>query len=138
MRNARLPAACTRRIVLWAVIPALFAWRGAGAAEEHAPDHAYVPMGDIAVNLPRGDDDPAFLVVTVVIETTPDGAAAVKANALRIREAILFRLMTMAQRHQLETNTLDPIVLKDALFQAVTRVQRDGVRDVLVQRVVRS
>jgi hypothetical protein len=124
-----------RRDVLWAALPVLaLAPVCAGAAEQQA----YVPMGDIAVNLPRGGDVPAFVVVTVVIEATTDGAAAVKANALRIREAILFRLMAMSQRKQLEMDTLDPLLLKDALYQAVTRVQRDGVRDVLIQRIVRN
>ncbi len=114
--------------------------RPAAAEEATAsgpPKMVYVELGDFTVNLPQDERRYQYVLLSVTIETQQDVAASLKSIMPRIKEAIVRRLITMADHHQLEPDQTDPLIIKDALVETIGKVQ-DGVHDVLILRMLFS
>ena len=100
----------------------------------------FLPLGEFTVNLPSDASRrrASYVVVAVTIEAEPAAAAALKAISPRVHEAVLTRLMEMSAREQMQPGRTDPLALKDALLVVITKLQHDGVRDVLITKILHS
>jgi hypothetical protein len=107
-----------------------------GAAEEPATKPSYLVLGEFTVNIPGNDEPLSYIVVGVTIEAMPAAASDLRDNAPRLKEAIMRRLMVLAERGALQPARTDPMVLKAALLDSVARLRPNSVRDVLITRLI--
>jgi flagellar basal body-associated protein FliL len=131
-----------RRRTLIAALPLLAAALPAAAAskseEGAAPKNEFLSLGDFTVNLPPAGRRPGFVVIGVTVEARTDVVNVLKAIAPRVREAVLQRLMDMSSRGQIQPGRTDPLQVKDALSATLTKLQPEGIRDVLITRILHS
>ena len=110
----------------------------ASGASTPPSDIEQLPLGAFTINIPGGSRRASYVVIDLTIEATKSIANQLRERTPRLREAVLRRLMTMAQRGQLQPARTDLLVVKDQMVDAISRVQNDGVRDVLVTRLLHS
>lgn len=109
----------------------------APASPAGPPKLVYLELGDFTVNLPQDERRYQYVLLSITVETPQDTAASMKAIMPRIKEAVVRRLITMSDHHQLEPDQTDPLMIKDALVETIGKVQ-DGVHDVLILRMLFS
>ncbi len=127
-----------RRTMLAALLPML-ATGSALAAEEKGPQKSeFLSLGDFTVNLPPQGRRPGYVVIGVTVEAQTAAINTLKAIAPRVREVVLQRLMDMSSRGQMQPGRTDPLQLKDALTVTITKLQPEGVQDVLITRILYS
>jgi len=100
----------------------------------------FIALSPFTVNLPvpptaRRRD---FVIIAVTLETQPDVASHIREQMPRVQDAVLRRLIDMSARGLLRPNATDPLVVKDSIFDVVSRFQRQGVRDVLITQILHS
>lgn len=111
--------------------------RRAAAEEPAAPAKpVFVVLGDFTTNLPDEDDQLSYVVIGITLEVTSSSASDLKALEPLLKEAIVRRLLTLADRHVLRPARTDPEVVKTALLDAITKLSPDGIRDVLITRLL--
>jgi flagellar basal body-associated protein FliL len=115
----------------WSLVPAAAAAEAAAKKETE-----YLPLGDFTLNLPQEGRRTGYVVVGLTIEARPDAAAALKAISPRVREAVLGRLMDMTSRGEIRPGHTDSLALKDNMLATITKLQPEGVRDVLITRIL--
>jgi flagellar basal body-associated protein FliL len=105
------------------------------AEEEHSNKPTYISLGEFTVNLPGGEAL-TYLVVAVTIEVAPEAATDLRDIMPRLKETIIRRLMAMADRGALQPGHTDPLMLKTSLLETVGKLRPNGVRDVLITRLL--
>jgi hypothetical protein len=105
-------------------------------AEEAASRPSYLALGEFTVNMPGENGGLSYAVVGVTLEAVPAAMAALRAITPRLKEAVMRRLMVMAERGALQPDRTDPVVLEAALLDSVSVVRPDSVRDVLITRLI--
>jgi flagellar basal body-associated protein FliL len=108
----------------------------ARAAEEAKPAKpTFVPLGDFTVNLP--DDSPmAYVIIGVTIEVAPEAAGDLNDIAPRLKDLCIRRLMAMAAQGMLAPGRTDLVMIKTSLFDGVSKLRPNGVREVLITRLL--
>jgi flagellar basal body-associated protein FliL len=108
----------------------------AHAAEEpKVPRPTFVPLGDFTINLP--DDSPmAYVIVGVTIEVAPEAAGDMNDIAPRLKDLCIGRLMAMAAQGLLAPGHTDLVMVKTSLFDGISRMRPNGVREVLITRLL--
>jgi len=116
---------------------ALSALSVSASAEQAAPARpAFIVLGDFTINLPGNGDQLSYVVISVTIEAAPEAATDLKAVEPRLKETVMRRLMTMADRGILQPGHTDPLVVKQSLRSSLDEEQPHGVRDVLITRLL--
>lgn len=139
-----MPLPCLRRTLLGAIAtsalaPALLQPRPAGAAEAAPPrEFEFLPLGDFTVNLPVASRRMAYVVVSITLETRAEQAASFKALSPRLKQAVLERLIAMSERQELRPGQTDPALLRDNLFDSLARIREEGLKDVVITRLIHS
>ena len=130
-----------RRILLLCALstfpPGLYALPA--VAEEEAagpPKPVFLPLGEFTVNLHDKNAQFGFIVVGVTLEVAPELANSLKDVMPRLKEALTRRLMALADRGSLMPGETDPVILKASLADALQKINPDGIRDVLITRLL--
>jgi flagellar basal body-associated protein FliL len=97
---------------------------------------AFLSLGDFTLNLPEGSEQLTYVVVSITLEISPGVAMELKGLEPRLKEIIMRRLLTMAERHVLQPGHTDPMVVKASLLQSISAVQPAGIHDVLITRLL--
>lgn len=98
----------------------------------------YVPLGDFTVNLPTTGRRHQYLLIAVSVEVQADAAQGFRDINPRLREAVLLQLMTLSHRGQLKPGVIDPGALRDELFASLSRVRTEGLKSVVITRMMHS
>ena len=108
------------------------------AAEQQTPARpAYIALGDFTINLPTDNGDQlAYVVISITIEAAPEAATDLRSVEPRLKEIVMRRLMTMADRGVLRPGHTDLLVIKQSLLSSLDEAQPHAVRDVLVIRLL--
>ncbi len=107
------------------------------AAEQGTPVRpAFIALGDFTINLPTNADQLTYVVISVTIEAAPEAATDLRALEPRLKETVMRRLMTMADRGVLQPGRTDPLVVKQSLVSSLDEMQPNSVRDVLITRLL--
>ncbi|HTR16096.1 MAG TPA: flagellar basal body-associated FliL family protein [Acetobacteraceae bacterium] len=96
----------------------------------------FIPIGDFTVNLPLAGHRTGYLLISVTVQATNDAAASIQAMMPRYKEAVMRELMVMSDRHILQPDQTDPLIVKDALMAVISKLQPSGVQDVLITRLL--
>ncbi len=111
--------------------------QAASAEEEPSSKPAYIALGDFTVNLPGGEDAASsYVVVGVTVDAAPQAANELRDMMPRLKEAIIRRLMKLADRGVLQPGRTDPLMLKTSLLDCLAPLRPDGVREVLIVRLL--
>ncbi|MXP65554.1 flagellar basal body-associated FliL family protein [Roseomonas sp. M0104] len=110
------------------------------ARAEEAPkkEFEYVTLGDFTVNLPSSSRRMSYVVVSVTLETRAEQTQQFKDLSPRLKQAVLQRLMAMSVRHELRPGRTDPGVLRDNLFDSLAQLREEGLKDVVITRLLYS
>lgn len=132
-----------RQIAWAAMLALLFATAPLAARAGEAPAGPpkvadFVPLGDFTINVPDSGHRRAYLVLSITVEAATGTGDGLQDIAPRIQDAVLRRLMTMSEQGVLRPNQTDPLAIKDALFEVISKLHPDGVKDVLITRILFS
>jgi hypothetical protein len=108
----------------------------ASAEQQQIAKPAFLSLGDFTINLPGEDGELSYVVITVTLEVTPSAANQLKGVEPLLKEAIMRRLMVMADHHMLQPGRTDPLVVKASLLDCIAAIQPDSVSDVLITRLL--
>ncbi|PHK93724.1 hypothetical protein CR162_17200 [Pseudoroseomonas rhizosphaerae] len=126
-------------LVAAALVPAVLAPpRSARAAEAAKKEFEYVTLGDFTVNLPAQNRRMSYVVVSVTLETQAAQSQNFRDLSPRLKQAVLQRLMAMSERQELRPGHTDPARLRDKLFDSLARIQEEGLKDVVITRLIHS
>lgn len=107
------------------------------AAEVQTPARpAYIALGDFTINLPGHGDQLSYVVISITIEAAPESAADLRAVEPLLKETVMRRLMTMADRGVLQPGHTDPLVVKQSLLSSLEGLHAGTVRNVLITRLL--
>jgi flagellar basal body-associated protein FliL len=108
----------------------------ARAAEEaKLAKPTFVPLSDFTINLP--DDSPmAYVIIGVTLEVAPEAAGGMNDITPRLKDLCIRRLMAMAAQGMLAPGHTDLVMVKTSLFDGVSKLRPDGVREVLITRLL--
>lgn len=120
------------------LLPARLALASGGGEPAGPPNPVFLPLGDFTVNLHGKSEQFGFIVVSVTIEVAPAAANPLKDIMPRLKEAVMRRLMGMADRGALLPGQVDPVILKAALSDTLTKLNPspDSIREVLITRLL--
>jgi flagellar basal body-associated protein FliL len=110
----------------------------AQAAEAAKKEFEFMPLGDFTVNLPSSGRRMAYVVVSVTLETRSEETQGFKEVSPLLRQAVLRRLMSMSERNQLRPGQTDPALLRDSLYDSLAQIREEGLRDVVITRLLHS
>ncbi|MBO1076126.1 flagellar basal body-associated FliL family protein [Roseomonas marmotae] len=137
-----MPRSSSRRALLSCFAAALLASSlGAGpavAAEAAKKEYEFLALGDFTVNLPAAGRRMSYVVVSVTLETRSAETQGFRDVSPRLRQAVLRKLMAMSERNQLRPGQTDPALLRDSLYDSLAQVREDGLRDVVITRLLHS
>ncbi|MDO9713024.1 flagellar basal body-associated FliL family protein [Paracraurococcus lichenis] len=120
-----------------AVLPALAV---SARAAEGPPkrEFEFLSLGDFTVNLPSTERRMRYVVVSITIETKGEKTQAFRELTPRLRQAALQRLLQMAQSRMLQPGQTDTALLREGLFEGIATVQEEGLKDVVITRLLHS
>ncbi len=123
-----------------AMLPSLAAPLAPAMASEAAPrkEFEFLALGDFTVNLPGTNRRMAYVVVSVTLETKSDQTQSFRDLSPRLKQAVLRRLMAMSERQELRQGRVDPAQLRDSLYDSLAQVQEEGLKDVVITRLIHS
>jgi flagellar basal body-associated protein FliL len=127
-----------RRGLLGGLAALLLASSGAVAAEAAKKEFEFLALGDFTVNLPSAGRRMSYVVVSVTLETRSELLQGFKDVSPLLRQAVLRRLMAMSERHELRPGATDPGMLRDRLYDSLAQVREDGLKDVVITRLIHS
>lgn len=130
------PIARRRLLAVLASLPTVSAAAWAEEAPAGPPKPSFLPLGEFTVNLHGEDVQYQFIVVSVTLEVVPAAAALLKDIMPRLKEAVMRRLMAMADQGSLQPGHADPLMLKTVLSDALQKANPDSIRDVLITRLL--
>lgn len=133
-------SAMTRRALLATALMLTPALALAGEGGEGAPKKVadFVQLGDFTINVQGVGRRREYLVLTVTVETPAGDAQKLQDISPRVQDAVLRRLMMMSDEGALKPNHTDPMVIKDALYDTISKMSPDSVKDVLITRILYS
>jgi flagellar basal body-associated protein FliL len=110
----------------------------APAGEEGDADGkpTFVSLGEFTVNLHDKNAQFSFVVVGVTLDVLPEAATMLKDIMPRLKEALTRRLIALAARGALAPGETDTEILKASLTDALQKIKADGIRDVLITRLL--
>ena len=108
----------------------------AAAEQQEVAKPAFLSLGDFTINLPADDGDLSYVVISITLEIAPSAAMQLKGLEPRLKEAIMRRLLIMADGHVLQPGHTDPLVVKASLLDSIAAVQPNSIRDVLITRLL--
>ncbi len=108
----------------------------AAAEQQAVVKPAFLSLGDFTINLPEDSDQLSYVVISITLEVAPGAATELKGLEPRLKEAMMRRLLIMAERHVLQPGHTDPLVVKASLLDCVTALQPSSIRDVLITRLL--
>jgi flagellar basal body-associated protein FliL len=107
------------------------------AAEQHdVAKPAFLSLGDFTINLPDDSEQLSYVVISITLEVAPGAANELKGLEPRLKEAMMRRLLIMAERRVLQPGHTDPLVVKASLLDCVAALQPNSIRDVLITRLL--
>jgi flagellar basal body-associated protein FliL len=106
------------------------------AAEQPAARPAYIALGEFTINLPPNSQQVSYVVISVTVDAQPAAASDLRAVEPRLKEAVMRRLMAMADRGVLQPNHTDLEAIKQSLISILSELHPDSVRDVLIVRLL--
>jgi flagellar basal body-associated protein FliL len=127
-----------RRGLLGGLAALLLAPAGAIAAEAAKKEFEFLALGDFTVNLPSAGRRMSYVVVSVTLETRSELLQGFKDVSPLLRQAVLRRLMAMSERNELRPGATDPGMLRDRLYDSLAQVREDGLKDVVITRLIHS
>ncbi len=107
-----------------------------GEEKSGPPKPSFLSLGEFTVNLKDKDGQFNFVVVSVTLDVAPDQANGLRDIQPRLKEAITRRLMLLADRGALAPGETDPTIVKASLSDALQKVAADGIREVLITRLL--
>ncbi len=130
-----------RRILLLSTLsllpPSLYTLPAMAEGESAGPPKpVFLPLGDFTVNLHDKNAQFGFIVVGVTLDVVPELANSLKDVTPRLKEALTRRLMALADRGSLMPGETDPVILKASLADALQKINPEGIRDVLITRLL--
>ena len=135
-------SALTRRALLttaFAGIPVI-ALAGEGGEDKDKPkkEAEFISLGDFTVNVKGVGRRREYLVLTVSVETPVGTGGKLNDIVPRVQDAVLRRLMMMSDEGLLKPNQTDPLAIKDALYDTISKLKPESVKDVLITRILYS
>ncbi|MBV9829042.1 MAG: flagellar basal body-associated FliL family protein [Alphaproteobacteria bacterium] len=100
------------------------------------PKQVFVALGDFTVNLRDKEGQFGFVVVGITLDVAPQAANQIKEVTPRLKETLTRRLMALADRGALTPGETDTVALKASLADALQKVSADGIKDVLITRLL--
>jgi flagellar basal body-associated protein FliL len=115
----------------------LFGVPGAAGEEKDGDSKpAFLSLGEFTVNLHDKNTQFGFVVVGVTLDVAPDSANTLRDIMPRLKEALTRRLIVLADRGALAPGATDTEILKVSLAEALQKLNADGIRDVLITRLL--
>jgi hypothetical protein len=133
-----MPTLLSRRALLGGFAGALLLAGPVLAAEVAKKEFDFLVLGDFTVNLPAAGRRMSYVVVSVTLETRSDEMQGFKDVSPLLRQAVLRKLMAMSERNELRPGQTDPALLRDSLYDSLARVREEGLRDVVITRLLHS
>ncbi len=133
-----MTAFLARAAVIALLLALPFAQSYAGEVPAKPKEAEYVQLGDFTVNVPASRNRREYVVMTVTLEAAPGTADKLKDISPRVQDAVLRRLMAMSEEGALKPNQTDPLTIKDALFDTISKLKPDCVKEVLITRLLYS
>jgi hypothetical protein len=133
-----MPRLPSRRALLGGLAGTLLATGPALAAEAAKKEYDFLALGDFTVNLPAAGRRMSYVVVSVTLETRSEEMQGFKDVSPLLRQAVLRKLMFMSGRNELRPGQTDPALLRDSLYDSLARVREEGLRDVVITRLLHS
>lgn len=128
----------TTRRAIFAIVTAAVAARGARAEEGEAaapPKPTFISLGEFTINLPDGGSA-GYVVVGITLDVAPDAAGALNDIVPRLKDLVISRLMAMAAQGMLTPGHSDLVMIKTSLFDSISRFRPEGVKEVLITRLL--
>lgn len=134
------PHSPLRRAFLGGLAGLMVAGAVPAMASEAAPkkEFEFYTLGDFTINLPTGGRRMSYVVVSVTLETRSEQLQGFKDVSPLLRQAVLRRLMAMSERNELRPGSTDPSLLRDQLYDTLAQVREDGLKDVVITRLIHS
>jgi Flagellar basal body-associated protein FliL len=132
------PSHSRRPIIAMLALGTFLSWpmHGKAAEEAHPNKPTFVSLGDFTVNLPEEGGASSYVVIGITLEVAPEVAGDFTDLAPRMKDMVIRRLMVIAAQGMLQPGHTDPVMLKTLLFDSFTKLHPDGVREVLITRLV--
>ena len=108
----------------------------ATAEQQQVAKPAFLSVGDFTINLPEDSEQLSYVVISITLEVAPGAASELKGLEPRLKEAMMRRLLIMAERRVLRPGHTDTLVVKASLLDCVTALQPNSIRDVLITRLL--
>jgi hypothetical protein len=120
------------------MLPVLATGRAFAAGDQPRRETDFLALGDFTINLPAEGRRGRYLVVSVTLETQATQSQAFRDILPLLRQATLRRLMEMAQNRMLQPGQADTATLREDLYASLARVREDGLKDVVITRLLHS
>lgn len=133
-----MPRQQSRRALLGALAGAMMLATPGLAAEAAKKEYDFLALGDFTVNLPAAGRRMSYVVVSVTLETRSAEMQGFKDVSPLLRQAVLRKLMSMSERNELRAGQTDPALLRDSLYDSLAQVREEGLRDVVITRLLHS
>jgi len=133
-----MPQPQSRRALLGGLAGAMMLAAPALAAEAAKKEYEFLALGDFTVNLPAAGRRMSYVVVSVTLETRSAEMQGFKDVSPLLRQAVLRKLMSMSERNELRAGQTDPALLRDSLYDSLAQVREEGLRDVVITRLLHS
>ncbi|RKK03099.1 hypothetical protein EBE87_16650 [Pseudoroseomonas wenyumeiae] len=133
-----MPKPQSRRALLGGLAGAMMLTAPALAAEAAKKEYEFLALGDFTVNLPAAGRRMSYVVVSVTLETRSAEIQGFKDVSPLLRQAVLRKLMSMSERNELRAGQTDPAMLRDSLYDSLAQVREEGLRDVVITRLLHS
>jgi flagellar basal body-associated protein FliL len=109
---------------------------GPAYAEEQPARPVYVSLGEFTINLPVKGGMMSYAIIGITIDAVPSASSDLRAMEPRLKEAVMRRLMAMADSGVLQPEHTDLAAVKEALVDSIAKLQPGSVRDVLIVRLL--
>ena len=111
-------------------------WWGARAEEAAPARPAYIALGEFTITLPAKNTQMSYAVISITIDAVPAAATDLRAVEPRLKETVMRRLMSMADRGVLQPGHTDLVAIKQGLVASLSELQPNSIRDVLIVRLL--
>jgi hypothetical protein len=110
------------------------------AGEPAAPPKpfTFMPLGDFTVNLPLKGRRHQYFLVSVTLETKTEDTQAFVDIVPRLKDSVLQRLMQMSSRDELRPGETDIARLRENLFASLREVRTEGLKSVVITRMMHT
>ncbi|HQT75713.1 MAG TPA: flagellar basal body-associated FliL family protein [Rhodopila sp.] len=128
-------AITTRRLTFAFMAAAPWAISSWAAESPKPPKPTFVPLGEFTINLPD-EGSMGYVVIGITLEAAPDAATDLNDIAPRLKDLCISRLMAMAAQGMLAPGHTDLVMIKASLFDSISKLRPNGVREILITRLL--